>query len=62
MSGEKEEDGDELIVMPRAALECCRIYTQHVYEGKGAPAAASEAFLSRVGHPGSGRLKLRSPP
>ena len=44
MSGEKEEDGDELIVMLRAALKCCGIYTQHVSEGKGAPAMAAEAF------------------
>ena len=45
MSGEKEEDGDELIVTPGAAhIEYCRIYTQCESEGKGAPAAAAEAF------------------
>ena len=44
MSGEKEEDGNELVVMSRAALESCRIYTQSMSEGKGAPAAAAEAF------------------
>ena len=44
MSGEKEKDGDELIIMPKAALECCRIYNQHVSKGKGAPEAAVKAF------------------
>ena len=44
MSQEKEEDGHELIVTPKAALKCCRIYTQCISEGKGALAAAAEAF------------------
>ena len=44
MSGEKDKDGDELVVTLRTALECCRIYTQHVYEGERAPAVATQAF------------------
>ena len=49
MSGEKEEDGDRLIITPKAVLECCRIYAQHVYKGKGVRAAAAEALSVGLG-------------
>ena len=44
MSGDKEKDRDELVIIPRAALEFCWIYTQCMSEGKGALAAATKAF------------------
>ena len=31
------------------ALEYCRIYTQHTFKGKGAPAVSAEAFLVELG-------------
>ena len=49
MSWEKKEDEDELVITPKSALECCRIYTQHISEGKGAPVVVVEAFSVGLG-------------
>ena len=49
MSRKKDEEEDKLIITPKAALKCCRIYTQRVSEGKGAPTAATEAFSVGLG-------------
>ena len=47
--GKREGDEEELIITSRAMLECCRIYTQFVSEGKGAPAIPAEALLVGLG-------------
>ena len=41
---ENKSNDEELVITLKAALECCKLYTECMGKGKGAPAMATEAF------------------